>query len=130
VPVGASRNLLPEIAPPTGAVTITGVAVVPRPGFDLGALDVLKRRDVTVWQHLDFAQYQKQTGWSLQPIVLLLDPQSPGGYVREWARLDVGVAVHQGYAFQWFALAAAVVVMCIVLLVRAKRNVSRESQTT
>lgn len=122
VPLGSDREHPPAIDPPRTAVTITGVAVVPRPEFSLGALDPLGRTSVTVWQWLDLGRYAKQTGWSLQPIVVLLDPQSPGGYVREWARLDTGVAMHQGYAFQWFMFAVATLVLYIVLMMRALRR--------
>jgi len=81
-----------------------------------------------VWQQLDLARYTNAVGWPMQPIVVLLDPQGPGGYLREWSRLDVGVAVHQGYAFQWFALAAAVIVLYGVLMVRAIRRVPWSSE--
>jgi len=122
VPAGPSRRDLPPVDAPREPVTIRGVAVVPRPEFGLGELDGLNRSGVTVWQHLDLPRYAKEVGWSMQPIVVLLDPQSPGGFVREWVRLDVGAAVHRGYAFQWFMLAAVVVVLYLVLLVRARRR--------
>jgi surfeit locus 1 family protein len=122
VPLGPDRDHPPATKPPRGTVTITGVAVVPRPEFSLGELDQLSRTRMTVWQWIDLARYAKQTGWPLQPIVILLDPQSPGGYVREWARLDTGVAMHQGYAFQWFMLAAATLVLYVVLMVRTVRR--------
>ena len=121
-PAGPSRSDLPATDVPRESVVISGVAVVPRPEFGLGELDALNRFGVAVWQHLDLARYAKETGWSMQPIVVLLDPQSPGGFVREWARLDIGAAVHQGYAFQWFMLAAAAVVIYGVLLTRAIRQ--------
>lgn len=122
VPVGADRSQLPVIDPPAGRVTVSGTAVVPHVEFMLGELDPLERARPTVWQQLDLARYAQQTGWRLQPVVLLLDPDRPGGYVREWARLDAGIAVHQGYAFQWFMLAATVLVVYVVLLIRAIRR--------
>lgn len=125
VPMGASRADLPAVDPPHGTVTIGGVAVVPRPEFTLGALDPLERSRVTVWQQIDLARYTREVGWPMEPVVILLDPQSPGGFVREWARLDVGAAVHQGYAFQWFMLAVVVIGVYGVLLVRALRRDSR-----
>lgn len=122
VPVGSDRDDPPAIDPPGGAVTVSGVAVVPHGGFTLGEPDALERTGPTVWQQLDLARYAGQVEWPLQPIVILLDPESPGGYVREWARLDAGIAVHQGYAFQWFTLAATVLAVYVVLLVRAIRR--------
>ena len=128
VPLGANRTNLPATDTPRDPVTISGVAVVPRAEFGLGELDTLNRAGTTVWQQLDLARYTNAVGWPMQPIVVLLDPQSPGGYLREWSRLDVGVAVHQGYAFQWFALAAAVIVLYGVLMVRAIRRVPWSSE--
>lgn len=122
VPMGPDRAHPPATDPPRGTVTVTGVAVVPRPEFTLGQLDPLDRTRVTVWQQLDLARYAKKVGWPLQRIVILLDPQSPGGYVREWARLDTGIAMHQGYAFQWFMFAATTLVLYAVLLARALRR--------
>lgn len=114
VPLGPDRAHPPAIDPPRGEVTVNGVAVIPRIGFSLGTPDALRRDGVTVWQQLDLARYANETGLALQPAVILLDPQSPaGGFVRDWARLDTGIAVHQGYAFQWFMLAAAVVVLFV-----------------
>lgn len=123
VPLGADRAQVPAIDPPHGEVTVTGVAVVPRAGFTLGTPDALRRDHVTTWQQLDLARYAAETRFALQPIVILLDPQSPaGGFVRDWARLDTGIAVHEGYAFQWFSLAVTVIVLLVYWSVRASRR--------
>lgn len=122
------REQLPPVDPPTGPVTVDGVAVEPRADFMLGELDRLRPAPPTVWQQLDLARYAAQVAWPLQPIVILLDPRSPGGYVREWARLDTGIAVHQGYAFQWFALAAAALVFYTMLLLRSVRRGGRSAR--
>ena len=45
-----------------------------------------------------------------RPVVgglLLLDPETAGGYVREWTDVGIPPQRHYGYSFQWFALAAA-----------------------
>ena len=44
----------------------------------------------------------------LLPVVLLLSPDAQDGFVRRWAPNVSGPTTHYGYAFQWFALAAAV----------------------
>jgi surfeit locus 1 family protein len=43
----------------------------------------------------------------VQPFVLLLDPDEKRGYLRNWEPAEMGPAQHFGYAFQWFAMAAA-----------------------
>jgi surfeit locus 1 family protein len=60
--------------------------------------------------------FRDNVTFPLQPIVILLDPDSSnGGFVRQWARLDAGIATHQGYAFQWFSLAAALAAIYILV---------------
>lgn len=123
VPLGADRSQLPAVDPPSERVVVRGVAVTPRTGFRLGTPDPLRRDGVTVWQQLDLPRYAKETGFRLQPIVILLDPQSAaGGYTREWGRLDAGIAVHESYAFQWFAFAAAVAVSYALWAARSVWN--------
>lgn len=45
------------------------------------------------------------------PSVLLLNPDDEDGFVRRWQPNVAGPGTHYNYAFQWFAMAAAVVAM-------------------
>lgn len=47
------------------------------------------------------------------PFVLLLDPAEASPMVRQWQPVQSGPATHYGYAFQWFALALAVLLVSI-----------------
>jgi surfeit locus 1 family protein len=123
VPLGADRRQLPVVDPPAGTVAVRGLGTVPRDGLALGQPPPLAQDRPVVWAQFNLARYAAAAPFALQPVVVLLDPASDaGGYVRVWARLDAGIAVHQGYAFQWFALALAAVVGYIVLTVRAARR--------
>ncbi len=121
VPLGPTRAELPRAEVPTGVLVVTGVATVPREKvFMLAPPEPLTDKWQRVWQHLDMERYARAVPFPVQPVVILLDPESAaGGFVREWARLDAGIAVHQSYAFQWFTLALAVIVMFIVLNLRS-----------
>lgn len=55
------------------------------------------------------------------PYVLLADPDPASGLVRRWEPRQMGASRHIGYAFQWFAMAAAVVVVTVVVY-RKKRG--------
>lgn len=55
------------------------------------------------------------------PFVLLANPDPSSGLVRRWEPREMGQARHLGYAFQWFALAAAVVVVSVVVF-RKRRS--------
>lgn len=58
-----------------------------------------------------------------RPIVgglLLMDPELPGGFVREWTDFGFPPQRHYAYAFQWFAMALAALV--VFVFVNRKRQ--------
>jgi surfeit locus 1 family protein len=120
VPIGRTRTELPRLDTPEAIVEITGVATVPHEKtFMLASPPPLSEGWQRVWQHMDMKRYTAAVPFPIQPVVVLLDAQSPaGGFAREWARLDAGIAVHKGYAFQWFALAATLLVVYVAFNVR------------
>ena len=107
VAAGARRDSLPQIRTPAGSVTVEGVAVVPA-GHML-ELDA-KTEEGMVWQNLVLARYAKWSGFKLQPVVLQQTSQADDGLARAWDRPDTGADKHRGYAFQWYALAATILI--------------------
>jgi surfeit locus 1 family protein len=65
----------------------------------------------SVWPHQAvypaLVELSAALGRDVQPFVLLLDPEEQHGYLRNWEPAEMGPAQHFGYAFQWFAMAAA-----------------------
>ena len=59
-----------------------------------------------------------ELGQELLPFVLLLSPDNDDGFVRRWQPRESGPRMHYGYAFQWFAMATAVLA---VLFWRARK---------
>lgn len=112
VPLGSSRDGPPDIDTPKGVVTVTGVATVPSTGGFR-----LERKDAPAgwqwhWPYFDIPRYRAAVNFPVQPVVILLDAQvEAGGFVRDWIRLEAGIAVHHGYAFQWFMLALTLLVL-------------------
>ena len=98
---------------------ITGVATVPAEKyFTLARPEPGWQR---VWQNMEMARYAAAAPFPVQPVVVLLDPDSPaGGFTRDWSRLDAGISVHQGYAFQWFMLAAALASIYLFMSLRRR----------
>ncbi len=126
VPLGEDRAHLPPVEAPAGVQEITGVATVPtdKP-FRLGPEVPLRDNGQTVWQHVDLGGFAGSVRYPVQPVVILLDPgSSAGGFTRDWTRLDAGIAVHQGYAFQWFMLALTLLALYLIFGFR-RRPVSR-----
>lgn len=122
IALGRDREHLPAIDTPVGAQEITGVAVVPvEHVFTLGKPAAASGAWETVWQNIDMQRFRASVTYPVQPVVVLLDPNSAaGGLVRDWSRLDAGIATHKAYAFQWFVLAFALLVTYIVMNTRKR----------
>ena len=71
-------------------------------------------------QRVELDAMQRSLGYPLAAWLVVLDPAAPHGYVREW-KIVPGLTPdrHRGYAFQWFALAAAL--FAIWMIVNLKR---------
>ena len=61
---------------------------------------------VAVYPSID--EVARELGAELLPIAMLLHPDADDGFVRRWEPDTQGPATHYSYAFQWFAMAAAV----------------------
>lgn len=127
VSIGEGRDRLPAVDAPAGLQQVSGVATVPAEKyFTLREPDPLDRGWQRVWQNMDMARYRAAVPFPMQPVVVLLDPASgAGGFTREWSRLDAGISVHQGYAFQWFMLAAGLAAIYLFMSLR-RRGVDQE----
>jgi surfeit locus 1 family protein len=113
LPAGADHQQLPALATPAGPLEVRGLAQLPtQKFFTLGdsaaGLNPAATGWQPLWQNLDLAAYRKAVPFAVQPVVILLDPDSPaGGFVRDWPRPDERIERHIGYAWQWFGFAAA-----------------------
>lgn len=105
------RGELPPVVSPAGEVEVTGLAVVPpRRVFELSTRTV----EGHVWQNLVLERYRQAVPIAIQPIVIQQESALEDGLVREWAPPDAGIDRHYGYAFQWIALAVAILVFYVV----------------
>jgi len=111
------RSKLPDIRTPETAVDVTGLAVTPTRRFLELAPGTAEGR---VWQNLTLDRYRKAFPIAIQPIVIEQDSTLDDGLVREWDPPNLGVDRHYGYAFQWFALAATLLVFYLVTHVKRR----------
>lgn len=113
------RSKLPEIPTPDGPVDISGVAAT-------AAQKTLELSDELVsgrvWENLNLERYRAATGLALQPVMILQQDDVKDGLIREWPRPDIGIGKNLGYALQWFAMAAAVSIIYLVLSVKRERT--------
>lgn len=101
---------------------ITGRAGrLPRVGIRAGEAfeDVEGWPRIANWPTLD--ELAQALGHELLPFVLLAEPDPDAAFVRRWELPGPGPMRHIGYAFQWFALAAAVIVTAVILWRRGRR---------
>ena len=103
----ANRAVLPEVPTPPGTVTVTGTAAIPGKRTLELAETVIEGR---VWQNLTIERYAKARPIAIQPFVIRQESPADDGLVREWPAPDLGIDKHYGYAFQWYALAATILI--------------------
>lgn len=113
VPQGATRADLPPLPVPTESeLTVEGL--IDFPSEKVFALGEGEDRDPgwpKVLQRVRLDLQAQQLNARLLPMLVLLAPEQPGGFVREWNPIVIGPERHVGYAVQWFALAAALVIL-------------------
>lgn len=122
VPLDGGRETLPAVALPEGAVRfLARLKPISNPILALGtALDVRDGRRL-VMPVLDKDVLAKWLGVSLLSVEALVDPGASFGYTRVWqAHYDIPPVKHRAYAFQWFALAFAV--LAIFVMVNTRRE--------
>lgn len=67
-------------------------------------------------------ELEQVLGAPIYPLLLLLDVDQPGGYLRFWRPVTMAPEQHYGYAVQWAALAVTWVVMTVVFWRRRSRG--------
>ena len=124
VPQGQDRNVLPDISFIETAPTIPGSVYVPYDkSFSLGGI---AEGEDGGWprriQFIDYQQLGQRLQLELQPFTLRLSVDAPHGYRRDWAESQMSASKHYGYAFQWFAMAIAVLVLWWIYSIRPILN--------
>ncbi|MGH8747222.1 MAG: SURF1 family protein, partial [Burkholderiales bacterium] len=111
LPAGARRDVLPEVSTPVGEQRIEGLALTRLPhALELGS-GVPQGR---VWQNLRIADFSRESGLALLPLVIEQDSVAPDGLVRDWPRPDSGAARNESYALQWYLFAVLALVLFVV----------------
>jgi surfeit locus 1 family protein len=121
--VGESRATLPQFATDSELVRLSGRLNMPPAQPPLWN-DRYPVAQGSVWQYLPISDYAQQMKLNLLPLVLELAPTQSSeidqDLLRQWSAIDdQWVAKHQGYAFQWFAMAVAFFIACSVLVYRS-----------
>jgi surfeit locus 1 family protein len=118
VPLGATRDVLPNVAVAEDARSVVGrLDDLPAAGIDLPQATPLTPTGawprVLSYPHMD--DLQSALSRPLQPRIVLLDPAAPDGFVRAWQPSSLPPERHLGYAIQWFAFAGLVLILFVAL---------------
>jgi len=110
---GGSRQQKPKLVLDADMRTISGSVYVPYDdSFTLG--EIAEGEDFGWPRRIQFVDYQalsERLNISLLPFTLRLDAALEDGYRRDWAANQMRSQKHYGYAFQWYAMALAIVVL-------------------
>ena len=107
------RTRLAPVQTPVGEVTVDGyLAGEPGRLFEFsGAAPGQGASDIR--QNLTIAAYASDYSLDLLPLTVVQTDAASDGLQRDWAAPDSGVAMHYGYAFQWFGFSALVLVLYV-----------------
>ena len=121
VPGEADRSRLPSIPVPTESeVQLEGVVYLPQPNPFTDPDHLLEGHGwPQVIQGIDYPRLaERLSELSLVPATVRLAENQPHGYTRAWPSPPMSAEKHTAYAVQWFAMAAAVVILFLLYSVR------------
>ena len=130
LPLAADRRSLPAVPTDGRDRTIRGILNRPSSGGQrLGEADIVKRDNwPQLITYLDMNSVGEALETSLEPWLVQLDAEDASGFEdRQWQAAVMTPQVHGAYALQWFALAAAALVIWIILGIRRARSGSEET---
>ena len=114
VPFGGYRDQLPNVElTGSGPTTVNGrLDELPTSGLESGRAspatgDVWPK----VTSYPTHEELESALGAKLARPILLLHPQAPEGYVREWSPPGMAPSRHFSYAIQWWGFAAVLLVL-------------------
>jgi surfeit locus 1 family protein len=112
------RTVLPVVATPAGRVQISGLAAVPSTKkFFL--MPEHSEGSNKLWARIDMARFEAMLAHPLQPVVLQqTGGDAPDTLIRHWPPPEDRVGKHRGYAFQWYGMAAALLLFFLLACFR------------
>lgn len=117
------RTVPPELVLSKDLVSINAVVKeIPKTGLLLKEMPPEKVSE-TIYrvQRINLQELEQLTGVKLLPYIIRLEPESEHGYLRKWRLPGSDENMHLGYAFQWFAFAAVLLVIYLVLNIKKNR---------
>lgn len=117
LPLGANRNTLPDVQTDDFSFVLNGrLNTFPVPGRLLGEADSLQNDQwPQLVTYLNQADIASALGTNIAPWVIQLAPEDKSGFEgRDWKPVYLTSQKHDGYAFQWYALTFATLVLWVM----------------
>ncbi|WP_197744359.1 SURF1 family protein [Candidatus Nitrosacidococcus tergens] len=127
----SDRQKLPPIeSVDSSIITVHGTLYHPfkKPPFYLGKEEGWESSGwPKLIQYMNLEKLELELGYSLQPLIIQLDPNQPNGFARSWSSFlpEMGVQRHIAYAIQWFSMAFIAFGIFIALI---KREINNQNQ--
>lgn len=119
------RSRLPDVAVDTRERRLIGrIDILPRAGLELGGGGAPPGGGlgVEVVSYPSAAELAARLGRATFGYQLLLDPNEPDGFVRDWRVGALPPERHVAYAGQWFLFAATALAIALGIIVRTQRS--------
>jgi surfeit locus 1 family protein len=102
-----SRQELPDIKPIVGNYQLKGHVRLIEPGILLMEQEFTKNQWPLRVQQIDLDKFSQLIDVQLLPFVVYLDKTDKVGYKKNWQPIVMPPEKHRAYAFQWYSLAVA-----------------------
>jgi surfeit locus 1 family protein len=122
VEMGRTREQLPEINSPQGKIVVHGLLDMP-PSAALVLADNIHQSESwpVVLQYLDLPELSTMLGYELYDMVIWLNEDEAGSFEYDLPVLNLNAAKNNGYAFQWFAMSLALLIIYIVVNTKSNK---------
>lgn len=117
----ADRAKLPPLVTPSGTVEIEGLAKR-NSGHLLQLGHAEELHPGAIVQNVEVAEFSAASKLRLQPFIVEQESLGQDGLLRDWPRPSAGIAMHRGYAFQWYGLATMAFLFFVVTGFRRGRK--------
>lgn len=117
LPMQANRQLALKIPVISGKARLKGILYVPQHNPFITHKIQSISWPLTI-QAINIPTVSQYLNRPIYPFIILLDPQSSYGFIRHWQMINMKAAVHTGYAFQWFSMAGALIIIYLAMSIR------------
>lgn len=117
----STRRSFPKTPIPKEEMRIEGSVYFPSSNpWLLGPEMEIKQNNVIIFEQINTKLWSQLLQKRVHPFIIRLNKQQANGFIREWETVSMPPQRHLAYAWQWFAMALAVLIIFIVLNLKKK----------